>query len=208
MASNQRVFKGLTPQERQAERRARLHEAALEIIGTRGWPEATMTEICRTARLTERYFYESYRSREELYVALIDGLATELRAAVLDAVAGAPDDPAERLRAAAGALVQMMVGDPRKGRAGLLEGIGSPALERRRREIISGFVEMLDRERATFFGDAPIDPRRRALAAAAIGGAVTALVARRLDGTLEVDDAELVDYLTETAILLGLGAQG
>lgn len=208
MAGGERVFKGRTAQERRDERRARLHEAALEIIGTRGWPEATMTEICRTARLTERYFYESYRSREELYVALVDGLGRELREAVLTAVATAPagDAPA-RIRAGARALVDLLVGDPRKGRAALLEGIGTPALERRRREIIGGFVELLDQERATFFGDAPMDPTRRALSSTAIAGALTAIVARRLDGTLTVTDDELVDYLTELGIVLGLPAQ-
>lgn len=208
MAGGERVFKGRTAQERRDERRARLHEAALEIIGTRGWPEATMTEICRTARLTERYFYESYRSREELYVALVDGLGRELREAVLTAVSTVPADEAPaRVRAGARALVDLLVGDPRKGRAALLEGIGTPALERRRREIIGGFVELLDEERSTFFGDAPMDPAHRALSSTAIAGALTAIVARRLDGTLTVTDDELVDYLTELGIVLGLPAQ-
>lgn len=206
MATGERVFKGMTADERRAERRARLLEAALELIGTRGWAEATMTEVCRTAKLTERYFYESFRSREELYVALLDGIGEEVRDRVLGAVRAAPDDPPARVRRGAAALVALLVGDPRKGRAALLEGVGTEALEQRRREIINGFVDLIDEERTTFFGDAPVDPRRRGLSAAALGGALTGLLARRLDGTLEVPDAELVDYMTEMALLLGATA--
>lgn len=205
MAST-RVFKGLTADERRAERRARLDEAALEVIGTRGWSQATMTEICRTAGLTERYFYESYRSRDDLYIALIDRLAAELRAAVLDALARAPAEPRERIRAAAGAVVGLLVGDPRKGRAALVEGLGSEALEQRRREIVAGFAELLELEREAFFGPGAVDPARRALSAAAIAGAVTHVLARRLDGTLDAADDELVAYLAEVGALLGLAA--
>lgn len=199
----QRVFMGQTPDERRAARRARLDEAALEVIGGRGWQEATMTEICRVAGLTERYFYESYRSREQLYLALIDRLADELREAIFAAASAAPASPEARVRAAAGAVVAVLVGDPRKGRAALLEGLGSQALEQRRREIVGEFVDLLDRERALFFGEDDLPPARRALTAVAIGGAVTAVVARRLDGTLAASDGELVDHLVEIGLRLG-----
>lgn len=205
VTASERTFKGRTADERRAERRARLLDAALQIIGTRGWSEATMTEICRTAGLTERYFYESFRTRDELYVALLDGLGDELRDAVFAALDDAPADPTARLRAVAAAVVGLLVDDPVKGRTALLEGVGSAALEQRRREIVNGFVDLLDRERASFFGDAPISRRRRTLSAAAMAGAVGSLLARHLDGTLAVSRAALVDYLTEMAVALGLG---
>lgn len=193
----QRTYRGRTTAERVAERRARLEEAALEVIGTRGWAEATMTEICRVAGLTERYFYESFRSREALYEALLDDLGEELRAAVFGAAAQ-HDGPAERMRASSAALVAQLVGDPRRGRAALLEGIGLQGLEQRRREAILGLFDLLGEQWETFFPQIAADPAERRLRATAIGGAAVALISRRLDGTLDVDDATLAEALSAT----------
>ena len=38
-----------------------LIEAALDVVGARGLAGLTMTAVCARARLTERYFYESFR---------------------------------------------------------------------------------------------------------------------------------------------------
>lgn len=195
------MFKGQSAAQRRAERRARLDEAALDIIGTRGWGEATMTEICRTAGLTERYFYESYRNRDELYLALLDRLADEVREAVIPALAGGPDEPRARIEASARALVDVLFGDPRKGRAALSEGLDSPVLQRRRREIISGMGTMLEAQRAALFGEQD-DAARPAMAVAAISGATSEIITRRLEGTLDVTDDQLAAYLADLALAL------
>jgi len=197
--AGERRYKGRTTAERRAERRRRLEDAALEVIGTRGWAEATMTEICRVAGLTERYFYESFASREELYVALLDDLEAELRERVFDAVAAADLPPEERIGAAIRALVALYVGDPRRGRAALLEGIGVQALEQRRRQAILGLFDLLAERWDAFVPQVDADPAERRLRATAIGGAVTALIARRLEGALELDDDALAAAIVATA---------
>lgn len=201
MATSDRMFKGQSAAERRADRRARLDEAALDIIGTRGWGEATMTEICRTAGLTERYFYESYRNRDELYLALLDRLAEEVRAAVIPALSRGPVDPRSRIEASSRALVDVLFGDPRKGRAALSEGLDNPVLQRRRREIVHGMGAMLEAQRDQLFG-VQADPVRPAMAVAAITGATAELITRRLDGTLEVGDDQLAAYLADLAMAL------
>lgn len=185
----ERRFRGQSAQERRDERRAKLLDAALELIGADGWSAATMTAICRRAGLTERYFYESFEDRDALSIALIDALAAETRTAVLAALEDAEDPH----RAVAAAVVDVLVADPRKGRAALVEGLGDERLARRRREIFAGF-EALVRERAQDFG-LP-DDKREVIGIAAVG-ATAELLARRLEGTLALDDDALVDAMTD-----------
>lgn len=89
-----RSYGGLSAEQRQAVRRARLLDAGLELLGTAGWTATTMTAVCREAGLTERYFYESFADRDALAEAVFDRLAVGAREAILVAVAVGGDAPA------------------------------------------------------------------------------------------------------------------
>jgi AcrR family transcriptional regulator len=201
-----RRYRGQTAEERGAERRARLLHAALDIIGERGWQDATMTEICRVAGLTERYFYESFRSRDELYIALIDQLGAEFLSSVLAAV-DLTAAPRERVQAAAGAVVAFLVGDPRRGRAALMEGVGNSELERRRRQIIVGLADAIADRWDALFGLEERSPQWRTATATAIAGMVAALAVRRLEGTLDLDDAAPSAFVADAALQLATSAE-
>lgn len=197
-----RRYQGRTVEERRRERRARLEAAALEVAGTRGWAEATMTEICRVAGLTERYFYESFRSREALYAALIDDLDRELREAAFDAIATEDLEPTARVEAAIAAVLALYVSDPRRGRAALVEGIGVQELEERRRRAVVGLFDLLAERWTLFFPDVEADAEERRLRATAIGGATIALITGRLEGALEIDDPTLVRTILATTLAI------
>jgi AcrR family transcriptional regulator len=199
----ERTFRGRSAQERRDERRRRLLDAGLDLIGTDGWASATMTAICARAGLTERYFYESFSDREALYLALIDDIARDTEAAILSALDG-DGAPAERLSAATRAVVESLVTDPRRGRVALLEGLGSTALQERRRDIIRGFERLVGDHFAAVFGAAAGGPRDIDLVL--LGGAVSELVSRRLDGTLDATDDELVERIVALAEWIAGGA--
>ncbi|MBJ7331492.1 MAG: TetR/AcrR family transcriptional regulator [Solirubrobacteraceae bacterium] len=200
--ASSRRFRGKTAAERAGERRARLLAAALELIGEEGWPAVTMTEICRRSGLTERYFYESFTDRDALYVGLIEEVAAETRTAVLDALATTPDDPRRRMRAAARALVGVLVADPRKGRIALIEGLGSATVQARRRELLAAFARLLREEARAFYGDAAPRGLRAEVSSIALVGALGELLGRRIDGSLAISDRRLVDEITELALTL------
>ncbi|WP_051470976.1 TetR/AcrR family transcriptional regulator [Patulibacter minatonensis] len=197
-----RRYGGRSTEERRAERRARLLDAALDVVGTRGWAEATMTEICRVAGLTERYFYESFRTREALYGALLDDLDRELRAAAFDAIAAGALEPVARVEVATRAIVGLYVGDPRRGRAALVEGIGVRELEEQRRRTVAGLFGLLAERWTLFFPDSPISADERRRRATAIGGATIALITGRIEGTLAIDDAALVAAIVGTTVAI------
>lgn len=194
---------GLDADERQAERRARLLDAALELIGNDGWRAATMTATCRTAGLTERYFYESFADRDALHEALIDQLAHEVQAAVLAALASAPPEPQARLRAVCTAVLDALLDDPRRGRVALVEGLGSERLQHRRRTILADFETLLASLSVEVFGaNAPRDPGTANLIAISLVGAMQELLLRHLEGSLTILREALVHHLVSLALRL------
>src|SRR5438876_2881874 len=106
-----RTYRGEAPEERRSRRRSQLLEAGLELLGTKGWQATTVTAVCGRARLTPRYFYESFAGRDELLVAIFDGVIEDITREVL---AAGPSDPQELLRATVTAFVKMVTDDPRK----------------------------------------------------------------------------------------------
>lgn len=64
-----------TLDERRAQRRDHLIAAAADLYGERGYRNVTVRMICRRAQLTERYFYESFASSEEILVVAARTLA-------------------------------------------------------------------------------------------------------------------------------------
>lgn len=92
VAKNSRIYGGVGSEERRAERRARLIEAAVRVYGEVGYRNATVKAVCNAAELTERYFYESFANSETLliaaYVHVTDSLHAEMAAAGHAAASG------------------------------------------------------------------------------------------------------------------------
>ena len=65
--TKERQFKGLSLTERKEARREKLIEAGIAMYGTQGFFSVTVKDVCNEAKLTERYFYESFKKSEELF---------------------------------------------------------------------------------------------------------------------------------------------
>jgi AcrR family transcriptional regulator len=195
--SEARTYGGVSGAERQAERRARLIEAGLELLGRDGWNATTVRAVCAEAGLTERYFYESFENRDRLLEAIFDRVAAEAAAAVLDAVEAAPHDARAKSRAAVGAFVDLLSEDPRRARAMLIESVGSPVLERRRQETISNFAALLADQARLFYGSESLSASDAELTSLALVGALSELLVAWLDGRLAVPRERLVAHCVE-----------
>ena len=80
-----------------------------------------MTAVCTQARLTERYFYESFRNRDALLLAVLDGIAEQARLAIVAALSAHRDDTEAAVRASVEAFVDVLLADPRKARLAMAE---------------------------------------------------------------------------------------
>src|SRR5690606_14998105 len=92
-ASKERQFKGLSMAERQQLRRDKLIEAGIQAYGTHGFFSVTVKDICTEAKLTERYFYESFKKSEYLFQTIFLKLIDELQQNVMQAMMQASSDP-------------------------------------------------------------------------------------------------------------------
>jgi len=166
-----RSYGGRSAAQRAAERRARLVAAATTLLGEHGEQKATMTAICQTAGLTERYFYESFRHRDEALVAAFDEVCRELAASAVAAVEATDGEPLDRTRAALRAAVDVLVAEPAKARVVVLESSASAPLRARRRELVAWFAGVVADEARSILGDrAQPDERLRVHATFFVAG--------------------------------------
>ncbi|SDD76107.1 TetR/AcrR family transcriptional regulator [Actinokineospora iranica] len=184
-----RTWGGTTLTDRKAARRLRLLEAGVDLLGAPEGPALSVRAVCRHAKLTERYFYESFPDRDELVLAVYEHVAAAARQALVDAVRSSPPDPPALARAAVTAFVELMVDDPRRGRVLLLAPLTDPALSSRGMALLPAFAALI-REQL------PEDESEtdREMTAIGLVGALTHLFSAYLDGTLTVDRDQLVDH--------------
>ncbi len=202
MAVQSGVYRGMSVEERVAERRARLLEATLTVWSD---PEArtTMTAICVTAGLSERYFYESFDSLDDVRVAVLDEIVIELEEARLLAAAEAGADPGTRVRAQLGAFVGILVKDLRKARVALIEAVAVPVLRTRRTQLLRRFAQVAAEEASIMRGHPEGDPTKEMVAGLMFVGGVVELLTAWLDGTLDDTTPEdLVEAITLSFLAL------
>jgi AcrR family transcriptional regulator len=122
-ASRARNFRGVAPEARQLERRERLMAAGIQTFGTRGYFRVTVREICAEARLTERYFYESFDNLEELFTAVYAQLASGLKQVTLEAIQHAVREPSAIAEAMLRSFFSYIQDDPRRGRIMFIDAV-------------------------------------------------------------------------------------
>ncbi len=121
--ANKRRYGGVLPEERQRQRRAKLIEGALAVFGTKGFHATTVREVCVAAHLTERYFYESFKTLPQLYLATYEALREELMRLTLAALAQAEPTPLGLLEPAMRVFLEFIRDDPRRGRIMLVDSL-------------------------------------------------------------------------------------
>lgn len=182
-----------------AERRALLLDAALELLGTRGWSGMTVRGVCAEARLNPRYFYESFADLDALAVAVFERTYEDLRTTVDAAVTAAGLDPVARVRALVRATVGFVDDDRRRARVLYVEGRTNERMQRARRASGSMTATMVAAEAAGADG---VGEEHQVVAAFLVGG-LSELLMRWLDGDIPVGRDELVDDLTVLCLYLG-----
>lgn len=203
-----RSYRGVPADERREQRRFRLIETALDCLHDDGLAAVSVRSVCARARLTPRYFYESFADLDELLVATVDAVCDEVATSALAALDDAGPELPARVRAAIDAGYGVVVADRRKATALLVAASGHGALRERRHAVITRFADLvIDRLPVlTAFGAAE---RRRARATALfLMGGATEVIESVLAGRLRLSRPALVDQLTAMwlAVLTGTGA--
>jgi len=195
---------GLDLEQRNQERRRLVLAAGLELFGTQGYARSSIEQLCQTAGVGTNSFYDLFSSKEDVLIALYDGLTTDLQ----DAVAVAyvehhqADDP---IRPLVSAFVHAATDDPRVAHVAFVQAAGvSAAMEEHRRQTRNRFVAGLEaigsdlRDRAGESagdlspGDGPT-PRRNAVAI------VGAIIEMTVDWLNDPDPDPVEDLIDDIA---------
>ncbi|WP_319447365.1 MULTISPECIES: TetR/AcrR family transcriptional regulator [unclassified Mycobacterium] len=195
-----RPYGGVDARDRIAERRRRLLDAGLELLGGSDHPpELTVRAICARAGISARYFYESFTDKDELVDAVFDWVAADIAATTQAAIAAAPPD--ELNRAGIANLVRTIAGDSRIGRLLFNAQLSNPVVARKRAGL-GGFFAMLSGQHVTTAYQVPEAEWVKAVSHFVVGG-VTQTLSAWVSGDLGLDQAQLVDQLTRTVDDIG-----
>jgi AcrR family transcriptional regulator len=101
----------LTRKEKQEQTRSDLMAAAAKVFARRGLEEASVDEIADEAGYTKGAFYSNFKSKEELYLAMLDEKFSAEIKRVSAALSG-EEDPREEARHAAADFASFVFADP------------------------------------------------------------------------------------------------
>jgi AcrR family transcriptional regulator len=101
----------LTRKEKQAHTRSCLMKSAAKVFARRGLQHASIDEVAEDAGFTKGAFYANFRSKEELFLAMLDQRFAE-RIEEIDRVMETHAEPAQQARQIAADFLRYLGADP------------------------------------------------------------------------------------------------
>lgn len=126
--------------------RSRIHQAMIEVVAERGYPETRVVDVIGVAGVSRKTFYELFDSKEDCFLAAYDVLLGNLLGESTEAFESKPGTPwPERISAALEALLEHLSQHPDEARFAIVEVLaaGPKALARRDAALrqFTGFLE-------------------------------------------------------------------
>lgn len=142
--THQRTYGGVQAAHREEERCKRLITAGLEAFGATGYAKANIKTICHLAGLTERYFYESFESKEELLCAVYRQLIANLERQALAILADPSLSPLQATERVLEMFFHYFQEDPSRARVQLFEVLGvGPRVDQEYQRALRKLSEMV-----------------------------------------------------------------
>lgn len=180
---NSRQFKGLSLDERKALRRQKLIDAGLQAYGTQGFFAVTVKDICNEAKLTERYFYESFKRSEELFKVIYLNLVEELQQNIVQKVTKALPHREKMIEAGLSTLLTILKDDPRIARILFIDAVLVQELHGQTiHESISLFDKTIFNFLVLLLPEQQCNKSQASLIAAGLNGYVTQIAMRWVVG--------------------------
>lgn len=193
-----RLYRGVSLEQRQGDRRSRFIEAGLTVIGSQGFSAATVRTLCAEAGLTERYFYESFENREELLTAVYEHGIGHLMMAVLKAIEQSEQTPDATSRAGLQAFFDTLKADPRIGRVLFIEILGvSPKVDELYRRTTYEFTRLILQVSRPLYPGGRLPVRDEELVATGMVGAIIMIATRWILGGYDKPAEDVLDSAVE-----------
>lgn len=179
----------------QQHQRARLFAAIVALVEEQGYPATSLTQIVKKAGVARHTFYEHFKDKEDLFLAVFDEAVERAVRVAQEAIEGEAGSWEARFDAAVGAVLAEMAKDPSLARVCLVEtqSAGLVAMERYQ-EAVQAFAALLRADRES-------DPRRAEVPSSmeeiVIGGAAWMVIACLTNDPDSVEDLrpKLVEFM-------------
>ncbi|MCB0947718.1 MAG: TetR/AcrR family transcriptional regulator [Mycobacterium sp.] len=187
-----RPYRGVDAAQRIAQRRRRLLEAGLDLLGGPVIPgELTVRSICSQSGLAARYFYESFADKDAFVGAVFDWVISDIATTTEAAVATAP--AREQSRAGMANIVHAISADPRVGRLLFSVHLANPVVVHKRAESGALFAILSGQHAGLALNLEPND-RINAAGHFVVGG-VTQTLSAWLAGDIGFTPGQLITHL-------------
>jgi AcrR family transcriptional regulator len=126
--------------------RNRIHQAMIEVVSERGYPETRVVDVIGVAGVSRKTFYQLFESKEDCFLAAYDVLLENILGDAADGFELVPGAPwAERMAGALRSLLTHLAAHPGEARFAIVEVLaaGPKALARRDAALrqFTGFIE-------------------------------------------------------------------
>lgn len=188
-----RPYAGRSLGERRETRRQQLIETGLDCLHAEGLSGISVRTVCARAKLTPRYFYESFANLDELLVALVDHVGDEVSTLSITNLLKYEGDPELQMRMGLTEVFGVVLNDERKASV-LLAAAAHGAMQARQQQR---FLEYTQITIDYLSGTQVIDPiKLQPMALFMVGGAVE-LISAKISGLITITADELVDRCVE-----------
>ncbi len=127
-----------------ADQRRRILEATADLVAEQGYPETTIEQIVRRAKVGYATFYKHFADKQEAFLALFDA-ATERTVYEVEEAYDREEGPwPDKVGAALGALLKLVAANPNVARACMVEALtAGPEAAARHEAALKRFAPLL-----------------------------------------------------------------
>ncbi|MBU2490846.1 MAG: TetR/AcrR family transcriptional regulator [Proteobacteria bacterium] len=177
-SKNPRAYGGVEAGLRTENRRAALVEAGLEAFGTVGFAKSSIKDICGLAGLTQRYFYESFKKKEDLLSAVYGQVVNGVLETGWANVEKPAKTPAQAVTRTLRTYYQDLLDDPRKARILYFEILGvSGRIDQEYQAATKRLVDLIAHALSRAFPALSAEQLQRTIVPTGLAGAVNLIAA-------------------------------
>lgn len=190
----ERQFKGMSLTERKQARREKLIEAGIEAYGTHGFFSVTVKDICIKAKLTERYFYESFKKSENLFQTIFLQLIEKMQQTLMQSIMQGSPDPLKMIDSGLTGFFSMLQEDPRMARIIYIDAMLVQELHNHAtiQETMARFDRMIHAFVTLMMPHTQLTEKEISLIATGLNGYVTQIAVRWVIGGFKLPIEDIV----------------
>lgn len=192
-----RGYGGRSAEQLAQERYERLMASALELFGTVGYLPTTVEKLCAHAKVTPRHFYEHFKDRETILIAVFNDILQQTRQAVLAEILNPSLVLEQRFMAGIDAFLSAHLEDIRRVKITTQEILGvSQRVEAARNAAITEFALLIESYLGLWVAAGKLPARNYKIVAFGLVGAMHELQIAWLNKQIPQEKAVLVEEIT------------